>query len=86
VVVTHHAPHPACLPPAHPSGWLAGNSASDLSDLTDAGTAVLWVHGHIHEAVDMIRPGGTRIVCNPAGSGFTNAAFRSDWVIEIESC
>ena len=83
VVVTHHAPYPACLPSAYRTGWAAGNAASDLSQLTDSGQAQLWVHGHIHGTIDMTRPGGTRIVCNAAGPGFTNLAFRDDWVIEV---
>ncbi len=56
VVVTHHAPHPCCLPPAHRTGWAAGHAASDLSHLTDAGMATLWVHGHLHRSVDLVRP------------------------------
>jgi Icc-related predicted phosphoesterase len=83
VVVTHHAPHPICLPPAHRSGWSAGNAASDLSQPTDGGQAKLWVHGHVHGTIDVTRPGGTRIVCNAAGPGFTNLVFRDDWVIEV---
>jgi 3',5'-cyclic AMP phosphodiesterase CpdA len=83
VVVTHHAPHPICLPETHRSGWAAGNAASDLSPLTDSGRAALWVHGHIHNIIDVTRPGGTRIVCNAAGPGFTNLAFRDDWVIAL---
>jgi Icc-related predicted phosphoesterase len=59
VVVTHHAPHPSCLPAAHRTGWLAGNSASDFSQLTDSGRVALWVQGHIHDSVDLRRPGGT---------------------------
>jgi Icc-related predicted phosphoesterase len=84
VVVTHHAPHPVCLPAAHRTGWAAGHAASDLSPLTDAGQAALWVHGHIHATVDIARPGGMRIVCNAAGPGFTNLTFRDDWVVEVE--
>ncbi|MFB2351333.1 hypothetical protein, partial [Priestia megaterium] len=61
VVVTHHAPHPDCLPPGARGTWVAGNCASDLSELTDTGKAALWIHGHIHETVNMIRPNGTRI-------------------------
>jgi predicted ATPase/predicted MPP superfamily phosphohydrolase len=56
---------------------------SDLSLLTDSGQAALWVHGHVHRTIDVTRPGGTRIVCNAAGPGFTNPAFPDDWVIEI---
>ena len=83
VVVTHHAPHPCCLPPAYRTGWVAGNSASDLSYLTDAGLAELWVHGHVHHSIDLVRPGGTRILCNPAGPGFNNASFQDDLVVEV---
>ncbi len=83
VMVTHHAPHPLCLPEAHRTGWAAGNAASDLSPLTDSGRIALWVHGHVHTTTDLIQPGGTRIVCNPAGPGFINPAFRDDWVVEV---
>ena len=83
VVVTHHAPHPLCLPAARRTGWAAGNSASDLSALTDSGRIALWVHGHTHDTTDLVRPGGTRIVCNSAGPGFTNLGFRDEWVLEI---
>jgi Icc-related predicted phosphoesterase len=83
VVVTHHAPHPLCLPEKHRSGWAAGNAASDLTALTDAGRIALWVHGHVHHSVDLIRPGGTRIICNPAGVGFANLSFHDGLVIEV---
>jgi len=83
VVVTHHAPHPLCVPVAHRSSWGAGNSASDLSHLTDTGRAALWVHGHLHHTMDLVRPGGTRILCNPAGPRFGNADSRDDLVIEV---
>ena len=83
VVVTHHAPHPLCLPEADRGRWGAGLSASDLSPLTDAGLAELWVHGHVHASVDMVRPGGTRVLCNPAGRGFENTAFQDGLVVEI---
>ena len=83
VVVTHHAPHPLCLPPAHRTGWVAGNAASDLSDLTDTGQVALWVHGHVHHTVDLMRPGGTRILCNPAGPRFSNPRFCDDLVVAL---
>ncbi len=83
VVVTHHAPHPLCVPAALRQSWAAGNSASDLSHLTDSGQVALWVHGHLHESVDLVRPGGMRVLCNPAGPRFSNAAFRDDLVVEV---
>ena len=83
VVVTHHAPHPLCLPETERTGWSAGHAASDLSELTDAGQIALWVHGHVHHTVNLVRAGGTRIVCNPAGPGFVNPWFREDLVVEV---
>ena len=83
VVVTHHAPHPLCVPAAHRATWVAGNSASDLSALADSGRAALWVHGHLHHSVDLVQPGGTRILCNPAGPRFGNAGFCDGLVVEV---
>ncbi len=82
VVVTHHAPHPLCLPPAVRSAWAAGISASDLSALIEVGRPALWVHGHIHERID-ITYAGTRVICNAAGPRFTNPGFEEDWVVEV---
>lgn len=83
VVVTHHAPSPHCLPPKALGNWWAGISASDLTRLTDASAAALWAHGHVHRRVDLLRPGGTRIVCNPAGPGFASPGFDEGFVVEI---
>lgn len=83
VVVTHHAPLADCLPPPIRGKWIAGNSASDLSDLTDAGTVTLWVHGHIHASIDIQRSSGARVVCNPAGSLFSNTRFVEDLVLTV---
>ncbi len=33
---------------AYRTGWLMGNSASELSYLTDASMAELRAHGHVH--------------------------------------
>lgn len=62
---------------------MAGNSASDLSRLTDRCRIALWVHGHVHHAVALQRPGGTRIVCNAAGPGFGDLQFRENLVVEV---
>ncbi len=83
VVVTHHAPHPACMPEHLWGSWAAGNSASDLSHLTDTGLVDLWVHGHTHRTEMLTRPGGTRIVSNAAGPQRGNVAFRDDLVLEL---
>ncbi len=83
VVVTHHAPHPDCLPKGMRGTWRAGNCASDLSHLTDSGRAALWIHGHTHHCVDFERQNGTRIVANTAGPHFMAAGFREERVIEV---
>lgn len=84
VVLTHHAPLPDCVAPADNGQWIAGNSASDLSNLTDTGRVELWVHGHIHRSIDMRRPAGTRILCNAAGTLFSNPRFDEHLVVEIK--
>ncbi|BCB22559.1 metallophosphoesterase [Bosea sp. ANAM02] len=84
VVVTHHAPHPACLRPAELGTWVGGNCASDLSELTDAGRAALWIFGHIHRNTDERRPGGTRLLSNPAGARFSNQAFDEHLVVDLD--
>ena len=76
VVVTHHAPHPDCLPVGRRGTWAAGNGTSDLSELTDRGTVELWVHGHLHGRTDLRRPApgngdaetGTAALAAPTGT------------------
>lgn len=84
VVVTHYAPHRVCLLPDHRSGRAAASAASDLSHLTDSGKIALWAHGHVHQSIDLVRPNGTRIVCNPAGRNFENEGFRDDFTVDID--
>jgi hypothetical protein len=82
VVVTHHAPHPLCLPSDVRDAGAAGIFASDLSALIEDRRPDLWVHGHIHTRVDFTHA-DTRIICNAAGPGFTNPDFQEDWVVEV---
>ncbi|MCZ7861513.1 metallophosphoesterase [Agrobacterium salinitolerans] len=83
VVVSHHAPHPDCLTDVMRNTWSAGNSASDLSHIIDTNPIALWVHGHLHHSVDIVRGGGTRILCNPAAPRFGNVSFDEAMVIEV---
>jgi len=85
VVVTHHAPHPLCMPEHLWGSWAAGNSASDLSHLTDTGRVDLWIHGHTHRTAILERPGGTRIVTNGLGRFGGNREFRDDLVLGVPS-
>lgn len=83
VVVTHHAPLAECVDICDRGKWIAGNCASDLSELTDTGRVDLWVHGHIHRSIDFRRPSRTRVICNPAGALFSNPSFDEHLVVEI---
>ncbi|HAZ99131.1 MAG TPA: metallo-dependent phosphatase, partial [Halomonas sp.] len=44
----------------------------------------LWIHGHVHEPVD-IRHSGTRVIANPGGypEEFSPPLFRPDWVVTV---
>jgi Icc-related predicted phosphoesterase len=64
VVVTHHAPHLLSVPERFHGHHLSPSYSTDLSRLM--GMAALWIHGHIHHAVDY-NVSGTRMVCNPRG-------------------
>lgn len=83
VVVTHHAPHPLCIPEHLWGSWAAGNSASDLSHLTDTGVVDLWIHGHTHRTQTVQRPGGTWIVTNAAGPNRRNLEFLDEMVLSV---
>ena len=78
VVVTHHAPHPDSLPDPHAD--LRWCYASDLRDLIHARGPDLWVHGHVHAAVDYA-VGPSRIVCNPRGHPEETTGFDPQGVI-----
>ncbi len=86
VVVTHHAPHPQSLDPARKE--LRWCYASDMSLMLGAPTAPeLWLHGHIHRAVDY-QVGNTRVASNPRGYAFLPAerdnGFNPGLVIEVD--
>lgn len=66
VVITHHAPLVESLDPKFRGSALNPCMASDLDDLVRYSMARLWVHGHIHQSVDVMC-GSTRVVCNPRG-------------------
>ena len=86
VVVTHHAPHPQSLD-GRRGGRLDWCYASDLSSTLAEAAPDLWLHGHIHRAVDYTI-GGTRVISNPRGYVFDaserNNGFDPSRVIEID--
>ncbi|MCG5053393.1 MAG: metallophosphoesterase [Myxococcales bacterium] len=85
VVVTHHAPLPASLDPAHAGAPARAAYASNLRALIERTQPSLWVHGHVHHARDH-HVGATRILCNPRGYPRERyEGFRPDLVVEVPS-
>ena len=66
VVVTHHAPSARSISPNYAADPLNPCFASNLDQFVAESGAKLWVHGHIHHAVDY-QLGTTRVICNPRG-------------------
>lgn len=66
VIVTHHAPSVLSIPAHLANDRLTPAYASNLDHLMMECSPSLWVHGHIHEAVDYMI-GGTRVLSNPIG-------------------
>lgn len=82
VVVTHHAPHPLCIHPRFQDDALSPAFASDLTELINKRRPRLWVHGHVHDPVD-VRVGDTRIVCNPRGYPDQSSGFDPCLVVKV---
>lgn len=82
VVISHHAPLHDCIPGQYIGDALSPAFASHLPYLM--GKMDVWVHGHVHEPVDIVR-NGTRIIANPGGypDEFEPPLFNPCSVIEI---
>lgn len=82
VVVSHHAPLHDGIPGKYLGDALSPAFASHLPHLM--GKMDIWVHGHVHEPVDILR-NGTRIIANPGGYPyeFQPPLFKPDCVITI---
>lgn len=82
VVVSHHAPLHDCIPEQYLGDALSPAFASHLPQLM--GKMDLWIHGHVHEPVDILR-NGTRIVANPGGYPyeFTPELFKPAYVLAV---
>ena len=66
VVITHHAPTPRSITPRFHGSALNSAFASNLERLIARYKPRLWIHGHMHNSVD-ITVGETRVLANPAG-------------------
>ncbi|MDE0371610.1 MAG: hypothetical protein OXI73_03580, partial [Rhodospirillales bacterium] len=83
VVVTHHAPSPQCIHRRYAGSALNAGFASDLEETILRFEPALWIHGHVHNAVD-VTVGRTRILANPHGYDAEEAAtFVPDLVVEL---
>lgn len=82
VVISHHAPLGDCIPPGYRGDALSPAFASGLAPLM--GRMDLWLHGHVHEPVDL-RVKGTRVVANPGGypHEFEPPRFAPGRVVEV---
>jgi Icc-related predicted phosphoesterase len=82
VVISHHAPLAGCIPPNYRGDALSPAFASNLQSLM--GRMALWVHGHVHEPVDL-NVAGTRIIANPGGypDEFEPPLFAPDLVVDL---
>ena len=66
VVVTHHAPSAKSAISRFAGSPLNPAFASRLEPFIEKHAIDLWIHGHMHTALDY-ELSGTRIVCNPRG-------------------
>ena len=83
VVITHHAPSRKSVHPVFQNYLVSAGFASDLDDFILDTKPDLWVHGHLHYAVDYMI-GGTRVICNPLGyPEEKQTGYRDGLVIEV---
>ncbi|WP_018917894.1 metallophosphoesterase [Vreelandella zhanjiangensis] len=82
VVISHHAPLHHCIPDQYLGDALSPAFASHLPQLM--GKMDLWIHGHVHEPVDLIYA-GTHVIANPGGypDEFNSPLFKPDLIINI---
>ena len=83
VVVTHHAPSPVAIHHRYAGSPLNAGFVSDLEATIVHLRPTLWIHGHVHHAVNAT-VGRTWILANPHGNNFMEAAdFQPDLVVEL---
>ena len=83
VVVTHHAPSPRSIHPRFAGDECNPGFASNLEAMIQRFQPALWVHGHVHNAVDE-QLGRTRILANPRGYDRAEAMdFVPDLIVEL---
>lgn len=82
-VITHYAPSPASVHDSYAGSPLNPAFVSDLDAMIVQLRPALWIHGHVHHAVDAT-VGRTRVIANPLGIAPSEQAdFQPDLVIEL---
>ena len=81
--MTHHAPSPRSIHPRFAGDECNPGFASNLEAMIQRFQPALWVHGHVHNAVDE-QLGRTRILANPRGYDRAEAMdFVPDLIVEL---
>ena len=66
IVITHHAPTRRSIGQRFERHPLNPGFASDLDRVIERYQPEVWIHGHMHDPVDVML-GETRVLCNPQG-------------------
>ncbi|NWL79578.1 serine/threonine protein phosphatase [Pseudomonas taiwanensis] len=82
VVVTHHAPTLRSLQGNPHSGTHLDAAFANRWDDLMGDPITLWVHGHVHMAVNY-DVAGTRVVCNPRGYPGESTGFDAGLILEV---
>ncbi len=84
VVMTHHAPVRDSISPFYDGDPLTGAFANDLQDLIETYQPKVWVHGHVHNQVEL-QVAGCWILANPAGySKEENPHFNPNYAFSVD--
>ncbi|MGZ6330689.1 MAG: metallophosphoesterase [Parachlamydiaceae bacterium] len=85
VVVTHHAPSMQSFGNDRVEGCESHLDASyaNVWESLMGDSVALWIHGHLHRAVDYTI-NGTRIMCNPRGYPGEETGFNPDLLITVK--
>jgi len=82
VVITHHAPSLRSLQHSAYAGTDLDAAYANAWEPLMGPSIDLWVHGHVHEAVDYVIA-GTRVVCNPRGYPGEDSGFDPGLILEL---
>ena len=85
VVITHHSPTPQSIAPRFQGNALNPAFASNLEPLIARYQPALWIHGHVHNSVDLTL-GPTRMLANPGGyEAAENPEYDPELCVEVET-